>query len=236
MDMANDLAFDMVSGFASGAIHAAPQTAYQTYLTSNEMKTTYGGFQQELVGEALEIDPDNAFAQKMQGRLDVGKNLSGGQLAQIVQQNEAAMAAQDMAAIQTAVESRLSELGETGDISTIAAALTKQAAGEKLSRAEKQAIANSKYAQRVANELNPENIRSGNYSTAWAEQIDTNKINAQEYSRLVEDAQLPQTGAETAGGQVVVTEAPNMAQARQTEPVSEANTSNCFQRGNGSGK
>lgn len=225
MDMANDLAFDMVSGFASGAIHAAPQTAYQTYLTSNEMKTTYGGFQQELVGEALEIDPDNAFAQKMQGRLDVGKNLSGGQLAQIVQQNEAAMAAQDMAAIQSAAESRLSELGETGDISTIAAALTKQAAGEKLSRAEKQAIANSKFAQRVANELNPDNIRSGNYSSAWAEQIDTNKINAQEYSRLVEDAQLPQTGAETAWGQVV-TEAPNMAQARQTEPVSKANTSN----------
>ena len=218
MDMANDLAFDMVSGFASGAIHAAPQTAYQTYLTSNEMKTNYGGFQQELVDEALEINPGNTFAQKMQGRLGSGKNLSGGQLAQIVQQNEAAKTEQDMASIQSAAESRLTELGETGDISTIAAALTKQAAGEKLSRAEQQAISNSKYGQRVANELNPKNIRSGGYSSAWAEQIDTNRINAQEYSRIVEDAQLPQEAAETAGGQDV-TEVTNEAQPRQAEPV-----------------
>ena len=218
MDMANDLAFDMVSGFASGAIHAGPQTAYQTYLTGNEMKTTYGGSQQELVGEALEIDPNNAFAQKMQGRLDRGKNLSGGQLTELVQQNKTAITAQDMASIQSAAESRLTELGETGDVSAIAAALTKQAAGEKLSRAEQQAISNSKYGQRVANELNPENIRSGKYSSAWAEQIDTNRINVQEYSRLVEDAQLPQETAETTGGQVV-TDVPKEAQPQQAETV-----------------
>ena len=218
MDMANDLAFDMVSGFASGAIHAAPQTAYQTYLTGNEMKTNYGGFQQELVGEALEIDPNNAFAQKMQGRLDRGKNLSGGQLSQLVQHNVETITAQDRTAIQSAAESRLTELGETGDISTIAAALTKQAAGEKLSRAEQQAISSSKFGQRVSNELNPENIRSGGYSSAWAEQIDTNRINAQEYSRLVEDAQLSQEAAETIGDQVV-TDTPKEAQAQQAGAV-----------------
>lgn len=218
MDMANDLAFDMVSGFASGAIHAAPQTAYQTYLTGNEMKANYGGFQQELVGEALEIAPDNSFAQKMQGRLDAGKDLSGRQLNRIVQQNTEAITAQDMSAIQTAAETRLAELGETGDVSAIAAALTKQAAGERLSRAEQQAISNSKYGQRVANELNPENIRSGEYSSAWAEQIDTNRINVQEYSRLVEDAQLPQETAETTGGQVV-TNLPKEAQPQQAEAL-----------------
>ena len=178
MDMANDLAFDMVGGFVSGAVHAAPQTAYQTYLTGNEMKTQYGGSQQELVGEALEINPDNAFAQKMQGRLDKGKNLSGSQLNRIVQ----------------------------------------QVAREKLSLAEQQAISGSKYGQRVSNELNPENIQSGGHSSARAEQIDTNRINAQEYSRLVEAAQLPQEAADTTVDQFV-TEAPNTAQVQQAEPV-----------------
>lgn len=187
-------------------------------ITNADAKQTYGGSQQELVGEALEINPDNAFAQKMQGRLDKGKNLSGSQLNRLVQQNEATLTAQDLSNIQSAAESRLAELGETGNVSTIAAALTKQAAGEKLSRAEQQAIANSKFAQRVANELNPENIRSGDYSSAWAEQIDTNRINAQEYSRLVEAAQLPQEAEDTTGNQVI-TEAPNTAQVQQAEPV-----------------
>ena len=218
LNMANDLAFDMVAGFASGAIHAGPQTAYETYLTGREMKTTYGGSQQELVSEALEIDPDNAFAQKMQGRLDIGKNLSGGQLNRLVQQNEAAMTAQDMSTIQSATESRLSELGETGDVAAIATALTKQAAGQKLNRAEQQLIANSKYGQRVANELNTENIRSGEYSSAWAEKLDTNRINAEEYSRLVEAAQLPQEGTDVAGSQVV-TDIPKAAQVQRAEPV-----------------
>ena len=216
MDMANDLAFDMVGGFVSGAVHAGPQTAYQTYLTGKEMKTTYGGFQQDMVGEALEINPDNAFAQKMQGRLDKGKDLSGGQLNRLVQQNTEALTAQDISSIQSAAESRLAELGETGDISTIATALAKQAAGEKLSRAEQQAISNSKYGQRVSNELNPKNIRSGKYSSAWAEQLDTNRINPQEYSRLVKAAQLPQKAAETTVDQVV-TKAPTTAQADQLE-------------------
>ena len=125
LDMANDLAFDMVAGFASGAIHAGPQTAYNTFMQNDYAKNTYGGFQQELVGEALEIDPDNAYAQKMQGRLDKGKDLSGGQLNEIIRQNTAAITAQDMQSIQTAAETRLTELGETGDVATVAAALTK---------------------------------------------------------------------------------------------------------------
>jgi hypothetical protein len=222
MDMANDLAFDMVSGFASGAIHAAPQTAYQTYRTGREMKSNYGGSQQELVGEALEIDPDNAFAQKMQGRLDSGKQLSGAQLNRLVQQNATAITAQDMTTIQNAAESRLTELGETGDVSAIAAALTKQSAGEKLSRTEQKLISDSKYGSRVANELNPENIQSGEYSSEWAQKLDTNRINAEEYSRLVEASQLPQETAEATGGQVA-TEAPKVVQTAQAEPA-EATT------------
>ena len=207
-----------VSGALMGVGMSGAGNAIGYFNGSKSAKQAYGGSQQELVGEALEIDPGNAFAQKMQTKLDLGKNLSGGQLNRLAQQNVKAITAQDMATIQSAAESRLSELGETGDVGTIAAALAKQAAGQKLTRAEQQAIAGSKYGQRVANELNPENINSGDYSSEWAQKLDTNRINAQEYSRLVEAAQLSQETAETTGSQVATAE-PKMAQVPQVAPV-----------------
>ena len=187
---------------------------------SKYYKDTYGGSQQELVGDALEIDPENVYAQKLQGYLDKGKNLNGNQLNRLVQQNDAAITAQDMTTIQTAAESRLTELGETGDVSAVAAALTKQAAGQKLTKAEQQTISNSKYGQRVANELNPDNINSGDYSSQWAQKLDTERINAQEYSRLVEAAQLPQETAQATAVQNVP-QMPKEAQPVQAEPVQE---------------
>ena len=185
---------------------------------SKYYRDTYGSSQNELAAEALEIDPDNAYAQKLQAMLDNGQNLNGNQLRQLVEQNEAAMTAQDMSSIQSAAETRLTELGETGDVKAIAAALTKQAAGEKLSRSEQKTVAGSKYGQRVANELNTENIRSGEYASGWAENIGTERINAQEYSRLVEATQQPQETAETAWGKVVA-DTPKEAQAPKAAPV-----------------
>ena len=202
IDMVNDMAFDMLGGFVSGAIHAVPKTTYHTIKTNTKMKSTYGSSQQELVGEALDIDPGNAFAQQMQSRLDSGKNLSGSQLNRLVQQNETALKSQDITAIQSAAESRLTEFGETGDVKSIAAAIAKQAAGQKLSHSERKAISDSKYAKRVSDELSPENIRSGEYSSEWTGKIDTQRINVDEYSRLVEAAQLPNETTEVTGEQV----------------------------------
>ena len=192
---------------------------------SRYYKDTYGSSQKELVGEALEIDPSSAYAQKLQERLDADKNLNGNQLKRLVEQNETAMTAQDMQAIQKAAANRLTELGETGNVDTIAAALAKQAAGEKLTRAENRAIANSKYGSRVANELNTENIQSGDYASGWAEQIGTNRINAQEYGRILEAAQQPQKAAETTGEQVAAN-VQNVAQQSQTAPAGAVNAVN----------
>jgi N12 class adenine-specific DNA methylase len=185
---------------------------------SSDAKKVYGSDPGALVGEALEIDPNNAFAQKMQGRLDSGKKLSGGQLNKLVQQNEAALKSQDMASIQSAVAQRLTQLGETGDVGAIAAALAKRFSNQKLTRKESQLIANSQYGRRVSAEMNPENIQTGDYSSEWAEKIDTNRINVEEYSRLVEAAQLPQETVETSGGQIVP-ETQNVAQTVQTAAV-----------------
>ena len=212
-----EVVYSGLLGALSAGLIESGGTVAGSVSTNQEVKRIYGDGK-ELVGEALEIDPNNAFAQKMQGRLDNGKKLSGGQLNRLVQQNEKAMTAQDMASIQAAAAQRLTELGETGDVDTIAAALAKQAAGEKLSRAERAAIQNSKYGSRVAQEMNIENIRSGEYSSAWAESIDTNKINFREYGRMLQAAQQPQKVAETTGGQVA-TEVQNEAQRGQVAAV-----------------
>ena len=221
-DAAIQMGWDFVGGMASGGIMgggASVVNSFQQKQAANaEAQRIYGADPGALIGEALEINPDNAFAQRMQGRLDNGKNLSGRQLNRLVQQNETALRTQDMASIQSAAESRLAELGETGDVAAIAKALTKQAAGEKLSPTEKKLISNSKYGQRVANELNTGNIRTGEHSSAWAENIGTERINADEYSRLVEASQAPQEATETTGGQVVAQQQ-NVAQAPQAAPV-----------------
>ena len=217
-----DALWQVVEAGASGALMGVGMSsvgnAIGYYNGSKSAKQIYGGSQQELVGESLEINPDNTFAQRMQAKLDLGKNLSGGQLNRLAQQNVKAITEQDISTIQSAAESRLSELGETGDVGIIAAALAKQASGQKLSRAEQQAITGSKYGQRVANELNPGNINSGDYSSEWAQKLDTNRINVEEYSRLVEAAQMPQETAETTGGQVA-TDIPKAAHVTQVAPV-----------------
>lgn len=136
-----------------------------------------GDLSADLVSEALEMNPNNTFAQKMQGKLDSGKNLSVRQFYRLAQQNETAIIAKDISKIQRAAEASLTELGETGDVDTIAAALAKQAAGERLTRAEKQAIADSEFGQQVADELNPEKIRARGSASGWAQHIDTEWVN-----------------------------------------------------------
>ena len=222
LSMANDLAFDMLGGFASGGISSGLQTGVQNMFVNRvenaQAKQIYGADPGALVAEALEIDPSYGYAQKMNERLSAGKDLSGKQLRRMVDHNEHVLTNQDMSAIQGATVQRLVELGETGNVDAIGAALAKQAAGKSLSKAEQQTIAGSKYGQRVANELNAENIRSGEYASAWAENIGTERINAQEYSRLVEAAQQPQETAETTAGQFS-TKTPNAAPVGQVGVV-----------------
>ena len=182
--------YSSLLGFVTGGVFEGANASFETVARNNATKQQYGAVQGEIVSEALEIDPSSNFAQKMQSRLDNGKDLSGRQINKLFKTNESGLVKNDIASIQKAAEAVLVKYGETGDVKVISEALAKQAAGKSLTRAEKAAISESKYGQRVANELNPENIQSGDFNTAWAESIDTNRINVEEYSRLVQDAEL----------------------------------------------
>ena len=194
--------YSSLLGFVTGGLFEAGNVSAERAARNAQALETYGPEQGALVTEGLELDPDSKFAQRMQSRLDSGKDLTGGQLYKLGQHNEAAMVNNDISTIQKAAESALTNYGETGDVKVISEALAKQAAGKKLSKAERTAISESKYGQRVANELNPENIQSGDFNTAWAESIGTERINAEEYGRLVADAEASPVSAES------VTDAP----------------------------
>lgn len=198
-DIAEDIAFDALGGFVTGTSSAGVQMGGATALHNAWTKRNYGPFQKELVQETLGLDPENTFAQKMQHRLERGKNLSGGQLSRLNDQ----IVESDIQAIQSAAANRLNELGETGDVDKLASALAKQAAGGELSKTEERVIQSSKYGQQVSNELNAENIRSGKYDSGWAEQIGTHRINAKEYGRMLHAAQQSENADTTEGDATV---------------------------------
>lgn len=167
--------------------------------TTKFNNTQYKDSANEIITEALEIDPDNIYAQNLKKRVDSGKSVSGNQLAKLIQQNEDAIVKNDRDTIEDSAKKRLVELGEnSADIDTIAKAITKDVFGEKLNTQEKYAVESSIYGNRVRAELNPENIRSGNYTTNWAENLNTNRINAEEYSAALNRANTNATASSDA--------------------------------------
>ena len=184
IDLEQVLYSGLLGALSGGLLEGIPTIAGNA-ISSYDTNRIYRDIAQDIVTESLEIDPNNAHAQRMQAKIDAGKNVSGYQINRLIDANENAMYNNDIATIQKAAENRLSELGERGDVKAIAAALTKQAMGESLSLSERQAIKKSSYGQRVANELNTENIRSGAYSSAWAENLNTDRINADVYGKMV---------------------------------------------------
>ena len=192
-DIAISMGWDFVGGMLSGGIMGggastikggiqAVGSGIQNINDRSEAKRLYGPQAAELANEVLELNPDNKTAQKVQTKLADGKKASGGQLLNLVNQR-------DQGAIANAAEARLVDLGETGDVKAISSVLAKQAVGEKLSKAEQKTLSQSKYGSRVANELNPENVRSGNYTAEWVKDIGTKRVNAAEYNRVAEAAQ-----------------------------------------------
>ena len=172
------------------------------------------------VNEALEIDSNNAHAQRMQARLDKGKNVSGYQINRLVEANENALVSQDKDKIKSAVEARLTELGESGDISTLADVIVKAQTGESLTSSERNILVNSKYGRRVSTELNPQSIESGEYATKWAENIGTERINTEQYNRGLAEASesiAEPTKANTLTKNATLKE--NATEAKFTTPV-----------------
>jgi hypothetical protein len=204
-----DVAYDAVAGFMSGAVSGGVHTSAQTIASnratsqmySGKLEDTYEvlgktfkhdnseaamkerqkGLHQGLVDEALDIDADNAFAKKLEARLGKGKTLRGGQINRLLEVNGQNIVSNDKAKMKSAVEARLTELGETGDISEIADVIVKRRSGKKLTLAERAVLVDSKYGRRVSTEMNPDVMED--HASAWAEKIGTDRINYDAYNK-----------------------------------------------------
>ena len=193
-----DFAVGTISGAAGGAVGNV-MDAYNESAQARETEKAYAGREQELLDESKELNPGNDLAKKYQERLDNGKKLSGRQLMRLIEQNETDAVAGDKAKIQSAAEGRLTQLGETGDAAQIAQAITKQVAGEKLSTAEQSLIDESRYGRRVANEIDPENVKAvvtkdgivprDTFASEWTGKLDTKRIYPDVFNRLMPQPQ-----------------------------------------------
>ena len=183
-DQAAQIGLDALGGIFSGAAIGggtyAGTSAVSQFKYGNIGKNNVSA--QKLVTEGLELNPDSQYIKKAQSKLDNGKNLTGMQVRNILATNQKQITANDIQKIQKAAENRLTELGQTDDVGELAEIATKWATGQEITRAEKKLLTNSKYGARVANELLPENIASGDYSTEWAENIGTKQVNAGVYN------------------------------------------------------
>ena len=90
-NMTEDLIFDMMGGALSGGISSGIQMGINDAADAKYYEEVYGGEAMALVKEALELDPGNTYALWMQKKLETGNALSGGELRELVQQNEEAM-------------------------------------------------------------------------------------------------------------------------------------------------
>ena len=175
-DSLEGIAFDMIAGAASGGIHGGLQTGIQTGKYSSYVKNAFGGQVEDILIEAGQTQGENDAVDKYINKYGEKGKLSGMNIAHLLEIT-------DTAKVKSAAETRLTQLGEKGNISQLVDILTKQAQGIELSKSEQQLLSESTYGQRVANELNPKNIRSGDYSTRWSEQIGTRTINPYEYNK-----------------------------------------------------
>lgn len=178
---------EYAGGAAVGGILSGGQQLTQRGINNAQYKRAYGTSAQDLVKESLEMNPDNALATKLQKKLEAGKNLTGSELRQLVEQNEIDMVDGDRATIQTAAEARLTELGETENVPQVAEAIARQAVGERITDAEKTLLEGSERARQVRQELNPENIRVGATDEEWTGQIGTARVNRAAYNRGIQE-------------------------------------------------
>lgn len=178
----SDITYSALLGaVTSGVLEGVPRTIGLTQNISNAKKRFVSNAG-NITTQALELNPNSKIAKNAQSRIDSGKAVTGAQIYSMLQNIDRGYTKQDSAKIKSAVETRLTELGASGDVSNLANAIAKQTVGEELSSKESKLIKNSQYAKRVLNELNPKNIASGQYTSAWAEGIGTKKVNADVYN------------------------------------------------------
>ena len=143
----------LLGALSAGALEGAPSIATDTS-SRIQAKKTYADGGKALVDAGIESGGlAKSIAEKYKGQMDSGKKLTGTKLLNL----EEAIAKQDRNAVKESFKSRLTEVGEKGNVEKLAEILTKQAMGEELNLLEESALNKSKEALGVLSEIIPEN-------------------------------------------------------------------------------
>lgn len=186
----------LLGAVSAGTLEGIPSFA-NSVSTTRKANKQYSKISSDIVAEILEKNPNDSFALKMQGKLNKGKKLSGGNVAALVERG-------DRTAIESAIANKLTERGERGDISQLSQVLAKEAMGYGLSKAETRLIQSSDFGRSIQAELNPSNLSNQGEIDRWAEKIGTREVNPKQYNKQVEVKGIKEDGkVELESGKVI---------------------------------
>ena len=182
----NDMFYDGMVGFMLGLAGTSVNVASSSVKSIREnkkFKKLGSKYVDELLEKSAKYTPESKIAKTINEKKAKGKELSGREIKQLATETNEAIEKADIQKIEQSVKGQLEKYGEKVSVPELAAAIAKQTAGQNISKAEAQLIEDSVYGQRVVNELDPVNIRSGEYTSDWVQNIGTELVNAEQYNK-----------------------------------------------------
>ena len=193
LDFAGQLALDFSGGAIAGGLMAGGQTAIQTGQRNAAIAQEYGDIARGAAQERLNANEGDRLAQDVQNRVSSNRRVGGGAIAELVSRNVQAQNAQTQTAIAEAAAKRLTELGETENVETVAQAAAQLTADPTMSAGRRRAAENvlkgSRYGERVLGELT-EGMQAGSAESAPAAvQEQSTAPSAEQVRQAVESTQ-----------------------------------------------
>ncbi len=193
LDLAGQLALDFGGGAIAGGLMAGGQTAIQTGQRNAAIAQEYGDIARGAAQERLETNEGDRLAQDVQNRVSSNRRVGGGAIAELVSRNVQAQNAQTQTAIAEAAAQRLTELGETENVETVAQAAAQLTADPTMSAGRRRAAENvlkgSRYGERVLGELT-EGMQAGSAESAPAAVQEQSAVpSAEQVRQAVESTQ-----------------------------------------------
>ena len=177
-DIWEGLAFDALAGAISGGVHGGAQTGIQTGISNHYAEKYFGNQSQDLVNDALNSPNSSVqeIGQKYQEKLNSGQTLSGWNLNELLEVT-------DTDKIQTAIQQRLENLGETGDVRGLAEIIAKEQSGEELTKSERATLENSQFGRDVYYEIERRKLNKSDDANKWMESVGTRRTSPELYNK-----------------------------------------------------
>lgn len=185
-DMFYDGMVGFVLGLAGTSVNAA-SSSVKSIRENKEFKKLGSKYVDELLEKSAKYNPESKIAKTINEKNSKGKEISGREIKQLTTETNEAIEKADIQKIEQSTKGQLEKYGEKVSVPELAAAIAKQTAGQDISKAEAQLIEDSVYGQRVVKELDPINIRSGEYTSDWVQNIGTELVNAEQYNKPEEE-------------------------------------------------